>query len=660
MRISSLRLLLVATTIILFGQVLINHVSGQVIDRDTQRHGMHVCPAGQFVSGVNLRENLLKCSTAFGTYLLSDEVVDRSTRAGETLACPEGMAMTGYHWRNNVVACAPINRSIPRFLDAGTLMSSGGVTMHSCPASPAAGINESRSLLLCGTTGRADGGRTGEFIDTGTQRNGMHSCARGFIVGVHVRQNLLLCSSEFGDYSAADERVERNPGSIHMPTCPQGMAMTGLRVNGHEITCARVTGPPSQRVTDSRTQRFGMHACPPGKPVARLDLYSNELVCGTRGEPLRGMTITSVEPASPRVGDLVVIKGYQLGGSEGAAPRNRQLLSSATRNGVSGVALDEVTARSRRPGFGEGTVTGPGRRFWLPVIQHTPDRILVVMDRVSPGEYSVAIRDRDPNDFVRATESNGVSVTVRQPDPRTSPNGPRTSMDATTVRLVHPGLTMAGQVLDVYGDFPAPDVNSFEVLLRPVGPDAIVFPNPNQQFEMVHPTAVMRNHLTVRLPSLLAGEWSLSVRRRGGGPEGASAHFFVRDRPPEEWENLSELIRGAGAVPFRLVAAEANVGPNGWSVDILGYGFGANQADRPLHVLTRELLEGIKSNLSAGPDGALNPVPAYLEASFWSETRIRVEVPHRPGQAPTPGVRYVVIRERNRERWSNAVAVQIQ
>src|SRR2546425_305089 len=70
---------------------------GQTVDTNTQRHDMHSCPLGQFVTGVHVDNNLLLCSNSFGSYSLSQEVVDSSTQSYDMHACPEGMAMTGYH-----------------------------------------------------------------------------------------------------------------------------------------------------------------------------------------------------------------------------------------------------------------------------------------------------------------------------------------------------------------------------------------------------------------------------------------------------------------------------------------------------------------------------------------------------------------------------------
>ena len=610
MTFSLFRLLFLAIAIIQFAHVTARSVLGQV-DRDTERNGMHSCPTGKFVAGVNLRDNLLICTISHGTYSRSEEIVDRSqqnrVRGEELLSCPEGMAMTGYHWRNNVIACAPNDRPLPRFLDAGTLISSGGVVRHSCPDSLVGGIDESRDLLLCGTTGQADRGRT-EFIDIVTQRNGMHSCAHGFIVGVDVRRNLLLCSSQFGNYSADDERIERRRNSIYWPTCPEGMAMTGIRVDRHEMTCARVTaGSPSQRVADSQTVRVGIHACPPGKPAASLD--GDALICGTSGEPLRGMTITSVTPESPRVGDLVVISGYQL------APETHTEASEVA--GVSIVASSTTSSSENFPSRASPPIL-------IPVIQWRRDRILAVLQgpRLTRGEYRLSISDLNSSDLARAVGSNQVRIVVR-PSLGTMRNRDEGPTNMPKINRVHPALAMSRQTLDVYGDFPFPDPSTDEVILRPVGPVAVVFPGPNLNFRILRPTTITRNYFSVRLPHLTAGEWTVTVRRRN--VESAPERFFVRDVPPPSWERTSQLTGSAG-VSGSLVAAVGNVGPNGQSVDLLGYGFGPNQ-HLQVYIATTDQVEAIYDYVRHR--GRLRgDHPVGLHPTFWSDTRIRVEIPN--------------------------------
>ncbi|MGZ5483170.1 MAG: hypothetical protein ACXWID_14435, partial [Pyrinomonadaceae bacterium] len=158
MTFTSLRHLLVAAAIVVFGHLCASDVRCQ-IDRDTQRHGMHSCPPGQFVIGVHVRQNLLLCSQSFGTYDLDDEIIDsggdgsRGTQVRGMHACPDGMAITGLHVRDNKFLCAPVERATPRYVDASNNSQVEGVSIHTCPRDPVSGIHVSRNLLLCGTRG---------------------------------------------------------------------------------------------------------------------------------------------------------------------------------------------------------------------------------------------------------------------------------------------------------------------------------------------------------------------------------------------------------------------------------------------------------------------------------------------------------------------------
>ena len=130
-------------------------VSGQTVDRDTQRNGMHSCPPGQFVVGVRVDRNLLLCSGEFSGYTTAQEIVQEGgawkveSQSHGMHACPEGMGVTGVHVSKNMLACAPLARPpIPRFVDAGTQRSG----MHACPAGdPVSGVHVRSNLLLCGT-----------------------------------------------------------------------------------------------------------------------------------------------------------------------------------------------------------------------------------------------------------------------------------------------------------------------------------------------------------------------------------------------------------------------------------------------------------------------------------------------------------------------------
>ncbi|MGZ8836212.1 MAG: hypothetical protein ACXW3F_10885 [Pyrinomonadaceae bacterium] len=199
-------------------------------------------------------------------------------------------------------------------------------------------------------------------------------------------------------------------------------------------------------------------------------------------------------------------------------------------------------------------------------------------------------------------------------------------------------------MLDVYGDFPFPNASD-EVVIRPMGPDPIVFPGPNPTFRVLHPTSVWRNYLSVRIPQgLPAGEWSLTVRKRGGGPEGTVGRFLIRDTPPYEWEHKS--IVSQRELPFRLIAAERNVGPNQASIDLLGYGFGSRQGRFLLFIVTRDQLSQVRNY----DRQTTHFVPA--QTSFWSDTRIRVEIPVtlRPAE-------WFLVLSADGRNWSNAISV---
>ena len=95
----------------------------EIVDRNTQRHGMHCCPLGMFVTGVHVGENELLCEGGFGGYSEIDEIVDTGTqfyeeypplyeeyppknrtgmRIGRSMhTCPRGWAMTGIHVGKN-------------------------------------------------------------------------------------------------------------------------------------------------------------------------------------------------------------------------------------------------------------------------------------------------------------------------------------------------------------------------------------------------------------------------------------------------------------------------------------------------------------------------------------------------------------------------------
>ncbi len=106
--------------------------------------------------------------------------------------------------------------------------------------------------------------------------------------------------------------------------------MTGLRVDQNRLACAPLTVQRRRRTipwfvdasTIMSTQGIPFRSCP-AAPVAGIHVDRDLLLCGTSsggyaqgqftsGEFMGDMSITSVTPESPRVGDLVVIKGYHL------------------------------------------------------------------------------------------------------------------------------------------------------------------------------------------------------------------------------------------------------------------------------------------------------------------------------------------------------------
>lgn len=482
--------------------------NGPYLDTSTQRHGMHSCPQGQFITGIHVRNNLLRCSTAFGTYPASSEIVDsrnenyRGIQQQGMHACAQGMAMTGIDVRNNALACAPVAESIPREVDTGTVAQTGDVSIHICARGPVSGIHVSRNLLLCGTRGGFDTefgldefSRSGirvkdEFVDAGTQRHGMHSCVRGFVVGVHVTKNLLLCSTAFGDFATEDEMIVK---MSEARTCPDGMAMTGIRHDRGEITCARVsvhTGSPLRRVVDFGTQRFGMHACPRGRPASGF--RGNVLFCGTHGEPIFPNTITGISLGAARLGDMVVIDGYQLGSVLGP-------------DGVHSVTLKpQRLSNNSSPGSSQA------------ILQWQDDRILIMVGNVTPGEYLVATWDRNH----QSSKSFPLYVQVPPADDTVGDvNGPR-------VTRVEPRIAVPGAMLDVFGEFSNLSADTAEVRVWRLRPDGTSPP----QVQTLHPATVGENYLRVRLPiaDMLAGEWAIAVRRTGGSDSGAR-RFFICD-----------------------------------------------------------------------------------------------------------------------------------
>jgi hypothetical protein len=122
---------------------------------------------------------------------------------------------------------------------------------------------------------------TGEFVDHGTQRNGMHTCPTDtFMVGIHVDNNLLICTDAFGGYQGA-EFVDTGTQYLNIHACPEGTAMTGIHVDKNYLSCAMIAPPAMVRVVDDSTQRDDMHACPAGVPMSGIHVGKNLLLCGS-------------------------------------------------------------------------------------------------------------------------------------------------------------------------------------------------------------------------------------------------------------------------------------------------------------------------------------------------------------------------------------------
>jgi len=63
--------------------------------------------------------------------------------------------------------------------------------------------------------------------------------------------------------------------------------MTGIEVSKNQLACTRLNAPLIPRRVDvgggpqdKRTQREGMHACPPGQPLSGIQVVKNLNLCG--------------------------------------------------------------------------------------------------------------------------------------------------------------------------------------------------------------------------------------------------------------------------------------------------------------------------------------------------------------------------------------------
>jgi hypothetical protein len=264
--------------------VLLCGSSGATQDNGTQRHGMHSCPVSTYVIGVDVPDNKLICAAGEGstTYTAAQEWIDSGTQMQGMHACPVDSAITGVNVGSNLLTCAPYWGST-RFIDGWTSLLADDTQMHACPTTsllganfPATGLHVDRDLLLCGSGPLTV---TGEFLDAATLRNGTRSCPAGtFMTGEHQARDLLLCSSAFpnqgGEYL---DRATQVFGSTH--GCPSGYAMTGANVAANVFSCARTTavatGTPGYDA-----ERRNMLACDLGKPMFGLNASLNWAACG--------------------------------------------------------------------------------------------------------------------------------------------------------------------------------------------------------------------------------------------------------------------------------------------------------------------------------------------------------------------------------------------
>jgi hypothetical protein len=111
-----------------------------------------------------------------------------------------------------------------------------------------------------------------EYVDTGTQEQGMHACPVGFaIAGVHLENNLFLCRRvvHYGDENYVMTIFDAGPGTqrADMHACPDGTYMRGLRADQNNLLCSYASrrGQPQDWLTefeDMSSQDYGMHTCP--------------------------------------------------------------------------------------------------------------------------------------------------------------------------------------------------------------------------------------------------------------------------------------------------------------------------------------------------------------------------------------------------------------
>jgi hypothetical protein len=118
----------------------------------TARHGMHACPLGYYITGIDVGNNILLCDNLGTGYQESDEIVDNSSQDFSMHACPDGQVMSGFHEAKNLLLCVPRpdrGALAGRFIDHPPNQTVRQ-DMHACPAGlPMSGIHVGNNYLLC-------------------------------------------------------------------------------------------------------------------------------------------------------------------------------------------------------------------------------------------------------------------------------------------------------------------------------------------------------------------------------------------------------------------------------------------------------------------------------------------------------------------------------
>ena len=306
----------------------------------------------------------------------------------------------------------------------------------------------------------------------------------------------------------------------------------------------------------------------------------------------------------------------------------------------------------------------PGRP--IPIVDWQPTRILALVADCPPGAYQLGLREFPDNPFVRLQESNSVAVTVLPAPPparagREAEKDPNerdtTKLGRPYLHVVHPELCMLGEELNLYGVFPSPDRTTYKAVLSP-GRRLAIDKVPPQILPA--PLEVTRPHARLRLPAqgLPPGEWFLRFEL-AAVQQSNTKRLIIRTTQPAAWESTSHL-EGSGAVPCRVDAAVWRLGAGGQFMDILGRGFGPSEGSRLVSLNTPLQLEQQKQSLrhANDPGAPLYPVPAALggPGTFWSDTRIRVNLYRGPEKQTGPHFVYIRFPGKN-ERCSNAVPV---